>query len=289
MIESAIVTAPDTTPAIDAFGLTDPGLTRETNEDHFLVAHVRKSIEVTHTSLSPNQRPHQFAGVSGHLFAVADGVGGGPEGEVASERTLAAMLSYVGKAASCFQGLDTSEEHALFEKLETTVREVHESLIAEYGGITSKLPATTLTMVLLVWPRAYHVQVGDSRAYVRRRGKLQRLTRDQTLGEYMVSLGAWTDEQAAKSRTAENLSSAIGGSELFPVVGLVDLAPGDTLLLCTDGLTKGVSDEQIDSALAQADSAESTSRKLIRDALGAGGTDNVSVVVVRTSSPSAPN
>lgn len=289
MINSTVSIAPETTPAIDVFGLTDRGLTRDANEDHFLIAHVRKSIEVTHTSLPPDQLPHQFARVGGYLFAVADGVGGGPDGEVASERTLAAMLSYVGKAASCFQGLDTSAEHALFEKLETTVREVHDDLIAEYGGMSAKLPATTLTMVLLIWPRAYHVQVGDSRAYVRRRGQLQRITRDQTLGEYMVSLGAWTDEQAAKSRTAENLSSAIGGSELFPVVGLIDLTPGDTLLLCTDGLNKHVPDDRIDRVLAQADSAEATSRTLIRDALGAGGTDNVSVVVVRTASPSRPD
>jgi len=134
----------------------------------------------------------------------------------------------------------------------------------------------------LVWPRAYHIQVGDSRAYVRRGGRLQRLTRDQTLGEYMVSLGAWTDEQAAKAPAAANLSSAIGGSELLPAVGLIDLIPGDTLLLCTDGLTKHVSDEQIESTLARADSAVSTCTKLVEDALAGGGTDNVTVLVVRT-------
>jgi protein phosphatase len=193
------------------------------------------------------------------------------------------MLSYLGRAASCFQGLDTNAEERLLEKLEEAVREVHEELVSEYGGITSKLPATTLTLVLLVWPRAYHIQVGDSRAYVRRGGRLQRLTRDQTLGEYMVSLGAWTDEQARRAPAAENLSSAIGGSELLPVVGLIDLAPGDTLLLCTDGLTKHVSDEEIESALARGDSAVSTSTKLVEDALAGGGTDNVTVVVVQTA------
>jgi len=163
------------------------------------------------------------------------------------------------------------------------VHEVHAGLLREYGGVTSKLPATTLTLVLLVWPRAYYVQVGDSRAYVRRGGRLQRLTRDQTLGEFMVSVGAWTDEKARMSSTAETLSSAIGGSELEPVVGLIDLAPGDSLLLCTDGLTKHVSDDAIAAALAQADSAEATSRKLVSDALAGGGTDNVTVVVVRTT------
>jgi len=268
--------------AVDAFGLTDRGLVRDGNEDHFVIAQVNKSIEVRQTSLAPDDVGRHFETAAAYLFAVADGVGGRPEGDLASGRTLSAMLSYLAKAASCFQGLNATAEEALLEKLEAAVRDVHEGLVDEYGGVTSKLPATTLTLVLLVWPRAYHIQVGDSRAYVRRGGRLQRLTRDQTLGEYMVSLGAWTDEQAAKAPAAANLSSAIGGSELLPVVGLIDLTPGDTLLLCTDGLTKHVSDEQIDSTLARSDSAVSTSTKLVEDALAGGGTDNVTVLVVRT-------
>jgi protein phosphatase len=268
--------------AVDAFGLTDRGLVRDANEDHFLIARVSKSIDVLQTSLPSGALAPELAGAGGYLLAVADGVGGGPEGDVASERALSAMLSYVGKAATYFQSLDTSAEHDLLEKLEAVVKSVHAGLIEEYGGIGSKLPATTLTLVLLAWPRAYYVQVGDSRAYVRRGGRLQRLTRDQTLGEYMVSLGAWTDEQARMSSTAETLASAIGGSDLEPVVGLIDLVPGDCLLLCTDGLTKHVSDEDIARALARADSAEVTSRSLVGDALAGGGTENVTDVVVRT-------
>jgi protein phosphatase len=111
---------------------------------------------------------------------------------------------------------------------------------------------------------------------------MQRLTRDQTLGDFMVSVGAWTEEQARMASTAETLASAIGGSELTPVVGLIDLSPGDSLLLCTDGLTKHVSDERIASALSRTESAEVTSRALLSDALAGGGTDNVTIVVVRT-------
>lgn len=269
--------------AVDAFGLTDRGLVRPANEDHFLIARVSKSVDVQQTSLSADQVAHELGSAVGHVLAVADGVGGGPEGELASERTLATMLSYIGKAASCFQGLDTSAEHALLEMLEAAVREIHDGLVREYDGVTSKLPATTLTLVLLVWPRAYHIQVGDSRAYVRRGGRLQRITRDQTLGEYMVSLGAWSEERARLASTAETLSSAIGGSELEPVVGLIDLAPGDSLLLCTDGLSKHVPDDRIASALAEPATAEATTRKLVSDALAGGGTDNVTVIVVRTT------
>ena len=272
---------------VDAFGITDRGLVRDGNEDHFLIARLSRAIEVRQTSMPSDRVDQELGGAVGHVLAVADGVGGGPEGELASERTLATVLAYIGKATSCFQGMNTNAEHELLELLESAVRDTHAGLLAEYGGVTSKLPATTLTLVLLVWPRAYHVQVGDSRAYVRRGGRMQRLTRDQTLGDFMVSVGAWTDEQARMASTAETLASAIGGSELTPVVGLIDLSPGDSLLLCTDGLTKHVSDERIAKALGQSESAESTSRGLLSDALAGGGTDNVTVVVLRTRSASS--
>jgi protein phosphatase len=268
--------------SVEAFGLSDRGKVRDANEDHFVIAQVNKSVEVRQTSLPPDDVEHSFEKAAAYLFAVADGVGGRPEGDLASGRTLSAMLSYLGKAASCFQRFDPTAEHELFENLEEAVRGVHEEFVREYGGLTSKLPATTLTLVLLVWPRAYHIQVGDSRAYVRRGGRLQRLTRDQTLGEYMVSLGAWTDEQAARAPSAANLSSAIGGSELLPVVGLIDLAPGDSLMLCTDGLTKHVTDERIAKVMDSGETAVSMSTTLVDDALAAGGTDNVTVVVVQT-------
>jgi protein phosphatase len=136
-------------------------------------------------------------------------------------------------------------------------------------------------MLLLIWPRAYLVHVGDSRAYVRRRGKLQQMTRDQTFGEYMVSVGAWTDEQAAVARPAATLSSAIGGSELSPVVGLIDLEPGDSIMLCTDGLTKHVTNERIADVMEQSSDPKTIGKQLVDAALDGGGTDNVAVIVVK--------
>jgi protein phosphatase len=182
----------------------------------------------------------------------------------------------------CFHTYSAVKEHELFEKLEQTVRGVHEKLIAENEGKRGQAPATTLTMILLVWPRAYLVHVGDSRAYVRRNGKVQQLTRDQTFGEYMVNIGAWTEEQASRAKPAATLSSAIGGTELTPVVGLVDLEPGDSVMLCTDGLTKHVDDSRVASVLGNDASAETMARQLLSDALDGGGTDNIAVVVVRS-------
>jgi protein phosphatase len=275
---TTVNTAPVT---IDAFGITDIGKVRKDNEDHFLVADIHKSVELLCGSLSSEALNHRVGTNGANLLVVADGVGGGPDGDLASERTAAAVLSYVGKTAGCFHGLDVDREHELLSALEDTVQQVHRQLQAEAGGPNRQAPATTLTMVLLVWPRAYLVHVGDSRAYVRRRGRVQALTRDQTFGEYMVSAGAWTEEQAAHSRTAETLASAVGGSELSPSVGLVDLEPGDSLLLCTDGLTKHVPDERIAEVLALPVDAKAMATQLVADALAAGGSDNVSVIVAR--------
>ncbi len=267
---------------IDSFGQTDPGKVRQGNEDHFVIATVRKSVEIRYTSLTDDAVARRLGRATGHLFAVADGVGGRPEGDLASERAVTALLDYIVSAAECFQGLDTTREDALLVKLEETVLGVHDALVRDYGGVNARLPATTLTMALLVWPRAYLVHVGDSRAYVRQRGRLQRLTRDQTLGEFMVDAGAWTEAQAARSSAASTLSSAVGGTEIAPVVGLIDLEPGDALLLCTDGLTRHVPDERIAAVLDAEDPAESYCRQLIDDALAGGGSDNITVVAVTT-------
>ena len=272
--------------SIESSGLTDPGRVREKNEDHFVIAAVRKSIEVERSSLSDEVLANRFGTTGAHLYAVADGVGGRPGGERASELAVAALLDYLGHAAGCFQGLDADREDELLSKLEDTIRDVHARLLSEAAVEGDKVPATTLTLVLLVWPRAYLVHVGDSRAYARRRGKLERLTRDQTIGEYMLGVGAWTESQASRPGPAAALASAIGGSEIAPVVGLVDLEPGDALVLCTDGLSKHVPDDQIAAALAGRDDAATIGRRLVDQALEAGGTDNVTVLVVKTAAAS---
>ena len=223
----------------------------------------------------------RFGGVSGHLFVVADGVGGGHDGDRASEDTIRALFKYVGETVGCFNSASAKKENELFTKLEDTVRAVHESLVESSGG-GSHGPATTLTMALLLWPRAYLIHVGDSRAYVRRGGKLQQLTSDQTFGEYMVSLGAWTPEQAAQSRPGATLTSAVGGPQFQPVVGVIDLTSGDSLMLCTDGLSKHVPEDRIGEVLASGSTSEVMSRELLAAALDAGGTDNISVIVVQT-------
>jgi serine/threonine protein phosphatase PrpC len=244
---------------IDSFGLTDIGKVRKVNEDQFAIAPL---------------------GEAAQLFVIADGVGGRPGGELASESAVASLLEYVDEAAASFRALDVDQEHEFLASLEAAVQRAHEKILRDYQS-TGKGPATTLTMIALSWPRAYVVHVGDSRAYYLRGARLRQITRDQTTGEYMVDVGAWSEEQAARAKVAGNLTSALGGSEMKPSVGLIDLEPGDVLLLCTDGLTKHVSDERIAEVLGRTSNAEAMCRELVRGALDAGGTDNVTVLVAR--------
>ena len=96
-----------------------------------------------------------------------------------------------------------------------------------------------------------------------------------------MDVGAWTEEQAARAKVSANLTSSLGGSEMTPAVGLIDLEPGDVLLLCTDGLNKHVPDARIAEVLGAEAAAEAMCRELVDQALREGGTDNVTVIVAR--------
>jgi protein phosphatase len=265
---------------VDASGLTDVGRKRKANEDHFVIVSLRKSAEVRQSSVSDPRVFDRLQGQEALLFVVADGVGGRAGGALASETAVTSLVEYLADAAGCVQGLDTEREHEFLERLEQGVRQTHQRIFVEGGGRGQGM-ATTLTMAVLVWPRAYLLHVGDSRAFYLHKGRLQQLTRDQTTGEYMVDAGAWTEEQARKAPTASALVSALGGDDLTVAVGLVDLQPGDVLLLCTDGLTRHVPDERIAEVLGRAADAASACSELVADALEGGGSDNVTVVVAR--------
>jgi protein phosphatase len=271
--------AAETSVRVDVAGLTDVGRKRKTNDDHFVIASLQKNIVIRQTSLSGDRAFDRLRSPEGLLMMVADGVGGRPKGALASETAITALVEYIGQAAVCFNQLDVDQEHQFLEQLELGVLEAHRRLLA--SGDPRHGPATTLTMAMLIWPRAYIVHVGDSRAFYLRKGRLRQLTRDQTTGEYLVDVGAWTEEQARSAPLASDLASALGSEELTPAIGLVDLQPGDALLLCTDGLTRHVPDGRIVELLGAAASAEAACRALVDAALADGGTDNITVVVAR--------
>ncbi len=215
------------------------------------------------------------------LMLVADGVGGNDGGAEASSEAATTIMTYLASASRCFNRMDADAEHEFMEQLEERcASRPHERVVAAAAD-RRRPPATTLTMVLLVASRAYVVHVGDSRAMYLRRGRLRILTRDQTMAEELLDAGAITEEQAARSTFTHQLISAVGGSDMTPSMGLVDLQPDDLLLLCSDGLTKHVTNERITEVLASPWSAEQMCIQLRDEALAGGGTDNISVVVAR--------
>jgi protein phosphatase len=272
---------------VDARGLTDIGKKRKANEDHFVILTLRKAVEVHDSSLSDTRVFDRLRAPEGWLFVVGDGVGGTAGGALASETAVTTLAEFLAQAANSFSRIEPDKEHELLEQLEAAVHAAHRTITEKYGGGADRGrnapsgPATTLTMALLVWPRAYIVHVGDSRAFYLRKGRLRQLTRDQTTGEYMVNMGAWTEEQASKAPIGGTLVSAVGADEMTPAVGLVDLQAGDTLMLCTDGLTRHVNDERITALLGRGTDAAAACRELVDEALAGGGHDNITVIVAR--------
>ncbi|MCE9602325.1 MAG: protein phosphatase 2C domain-containing protein [Gemmatimonadetes bacterium] len=264
---------------IDVFGASDVGRVRDNNEDHFIIAGIRKAIDLRQTNVEDRSVFTALRGAEAQLLVVADGVGGNAGGEIASGTAVSASLEYVAKAAGCFTNFSTDAEHDFLAELEKAVHTAHDRVRALATDRTP--PATTLTMMTFVWPRGYLVHVGDSRAMYLHDGRLRTLTRDQTMAEAMVDAGALTEEQAARSSLSNRLYSALGGEEMTPSVGLVDFVRGDVLLLCSDGLTKHVNDARIAEVLGAGGSAEAMTKALIADALAGGGTDNVTVIVAR--------
>lgn len=268
---------------VDAHGRTDVGRVRRTNQDQFLVASLRKVVDVHGTSIPRSYRNSFDSGARALLLLVADGVGGRPLGEVASSATLDAVVSYVTNSMRCFYKLDEQIPTDLLTELAEVVRKSHDALLArgqeqpESAGM-----ATTLTMAHVLWPRAYVVQIGDSRCYHQRGGVLQQVTRDQTVGQDLIDHGALLPEEAARSPYGHVLLQAIGGEHgVQPVISRVDLDRGDSLLLCTDGLSKHVTDQAIAAAMTDKASAEAATGALVSAALEGGGSDNVTVVVGR--------
>lgn len=269
---------------IDVFGLTHPGLVRKENQDHFLLCSLRKEIVVHLTSLPGLGKLPLGTERVAFLAMVADGVGGGARGEEASRLAVEAIAAYVTQSVRCYySSAGATEDQDFAQALEDAALRCHAEVVRQatedpdYTGM-----ATTLTLWLGVWPRSYLLQVGDSRCYRLREGKLTQISRDQTMAQELVDLGAMTRAEAYKTPLANTLSSSIGGSQTAPVVTRFDQEWGSVGLLCSDGLTRHVSDDRIRDRLSSMTSARQVCQDLLQDALAGGGSDNITIVVGRT-------
>jgi protein phosphatase len=229
----------------EAVELTDTGRQREANEDSYF-------------SRAP-------------LFAVADGMGGAQAGEVASRM-----------AVEAFERADESDA-APEELLRRTAQEANREIFDLAQGDSSRSGmGTTLTAALLHGDEISFGHVGDSRAYVFREGKLKQITNDHSLVEELRRQGKLTRDQAAEHPQRSVITRALGPEPNVDVDTMTFSArPGDVFLLCSDGLTTMLEDEDVAAILARESDLHKAARRLVRAANERGGRDNITVVLFR--------
>jgi protein phosphatase len=260
---------------------TDLGRTRDHNEDTFLCA----DLTTDHTDFLDHGRG--VVGPKGALFLVADGMGGAAAGEIASAMAADIIFQQLRETWTRNQG-DSAEEFILRikEAVEVANERIH-SYAAEHRD--SRGMGTTATVVGVFGGRLHLAQVGDSRAYLIRGGQAAQLTKDQSLMQRLIDAGELTEEQAAQSERRNIILQALGPDAQIRVdVSYQDLARGDYLVLCSDGLSGQVKREEIGSVVEASASVEEACERLISTANERGGPDNITAVVVRFDGDALP-
>jgi protein phosphatase len=269
----------------DIAALTHKGA-RPNNEDAYVVYRLGRFMELESSNLPDGDLPARYED-SGHLLIVGDGVGGAEGGEVASRTALLTLVSSILHAPKWALKLDDpatreTEIRELIERSRAYLQRMHVAIHERqardprYEGM-----GTTFTSAYTVGVDVFIMHVGDSRAYVLRRGRLIRITHDHTLAQEYADLGNLGQAEVAKHPLSHVLTRAIGGptETLMSDTHHRDIEDGDRLLLCSDGLTKVASEDDIAAVLAANASSKDACRALVELALARGGPDNVTVIV----------
>ena len=258
--------------AIEVFGKTDVGLIREHNEDNFLVADVTARVRA-----ADGRPPFTFnLGDKGALLLVCDGMGGAAAGEVAAQ--MAADAIYEALTAA-----DGQPRDGFARLLRRAVQRANERIfIQSRDNQSERGMGTTCTAAGLVDDTLVIAQIGDSRCYVLRDGKLAQVTKDQSLAWQLIEAGAMTPEEAKAFEHANIILQALGVQEHVEVVlSQVQLRKGDVALLCSDGLHGPVTDEEILSVLVTEPDLQKAGEALIQKALDRDGPDNITVALAK--------
>ncbi len=271
---------------LEVFARTEVGCARERNEDTFLVLDMASGT----TGLRPEERVRPL-GSPGSVVAVCDGMGGAAAGDLAAKMAADTLRESV-MSAGPIHTPDQAEQALL-----TAVTRAN----AAIADFTKTHPdkrgmGTTMTAAIVAGPTVVIIQVGDSRAYLRRGRTLQQLTMDQNVVGQMVAAGKLKPEDARNYKQRNVLLEAIGVQErVGPDLVRVNVQAGDVMLLCSDGLTGPIPDRQLLELMLRHEDPVSCCRALTEAACAAGGPDNVTAAVVRflgeglsVGSPDAP-
>ena len=244
--------------SIHAKGLSDVGLSRSHNEDSL------------------------FVDADRGLFLVADGMGGHGHGEVASKLAVEAIVDYLDEALA--PGAEGDQRPSVATALSAAVRSAHRRVVSAVEDDQSLLGmGTTVVGLMLRDEVATVAYVGDSRVYLLRDGRLHLVTDDHTWVNEQVKAGYLTLEQARTHPLKSVVTRAVGGDHEVEVdVVEVDVQSDDLFLMCSDGLTAMLGDDEIKDRLQHADDLDACCRKLVDDANDNGGVDNITVILMRT-------
>ncbi len=261
------------------FGRTDVGRVREHNEDNFIVA------DLTHRSRSLREEDReQVVGPNGLLMAVCDGMGGAAAGEVASELAINILFEKLTEGDPPVDHDDLARR--LVRAVEAAGLRIYSEakLDRHHRGM-----GTTATAAALMDRWLFLAQVGDSRAYLLREGRLVQVTRDQSLVNQLIEAGQLTEEEAENFEHNNIILQALGTSDSVQVdLTFVELRKGDTVMLCSDGLSGMVRFDELREVLVGADDPVEACRELTERANQAGGHDNITCIVAKFDGEGLP-
>jgi serine/threonine protein phosphatase PrpC len=279
---------PSSRVKVDLAAQSHQGHVRDSNEDHYLAVRITRSLETVLTNLGEGVLPKRFDETA-YGMLVADGMGGMAAGEIASSAALLKLLELVVQTPDWIMRMNQRQNAATvmqrmtlrFRQIDDELREQGESNPTFHGM------GTTLTVAATLGADLFLGHIGDSRAYLLRGEKLHQLTKDHTLAQALIDAGIAGPDDPSTRAMQHVLTAALGatGERSDPQVQRLHLRDGDQLLLCTDGLTEMVTDNDIASVLTDADSSEATCQSLIDLALAGGGNDNITVVLARYHLP----
>jgi PPM family protein phosphatase len=272
---------------VEFAALSDPGKVRQNNEDHYLIARVSRSFRSLDTNMPAGELPEPTDDVA-YGMVVADGMGGMAAGEKASQLAIRTGVELVLNSPRWATKIDEEEARQLIARMRDYFRKVDTAVIGQARADRGlRGMGTTLTLAYSVGIDVFIVHVGDSRAYIYRKGRLEQLTRDHTVAQDLADVGAIKPEEVHRHATRHVLTNFVGGPShgVDPEIATLQVQDGDFLLLCSDGLTEMVEDAEIETILEDAGTSAAAAKALIARALANGGRDNVTVILARYDVP----
>jgi PPM family protein phosphatase len=266
---------------ISLYAQTDVGVARSVNEDNFLVLDLSTGSSWTANEEEQEDLLTYQQGGYGSLLAVTDGVGGAVAGEIASRMAVETVRERMLR----LQAHGVYGQTPIYQRLRIAIEEANllinrESAVStEYKGM-----GATFTAVVTEGDRVYFAQVGDSRAYLIRRGRITRITKDQSLVQSLIDEGRVTEEAAETHPYRNVILQALGATGSVVVkINSLTLCQLDLLVLCTDGLSGKMRADEIAHIVNAAADLKSACQKLISLANERGGEDNITVVLAQFS------